>query len=509
MIFGIFVLVVAILISAVSAFYSVSGLTAIFAAAFWPVVIMGGALELGKITATVWLHAHWKEANWQFKAYLVPAIVILMFITSMGTYGFLAKAHSDQGVPLGDVTAKVDIIDAKIATAQDAIQVQKDNITSAKASLAQLDSQVNELLGRTADAKGATRAYNTRKAQARDRKAIQAEIVVAQKEIETITASIAKLREERAPIASEVRKVEAEVGPIKYIAALIYGDNPDANLLERAVRYVIILIVFVFDPLALVLILAGEQTIVWARERKRQGVSASDSDELTQLKSDMAKLQQDRDRLFAAHSHEMTRADTLAQQIPDIEEPKNDILDAADSALEWVRNASNEELEQAVTEVTKDVEATGKIIDDTVIVPTQEEFFERGKVLAKELDTVYNDREPGDPDPINPTFRPAIIADNVYQDARAAQSGFGTEFPDGPVKGDTFLRVDYLPSRLFKWNDYKWIEVNKETLGSYAYDREYIKHLVEKISKGEYDVEMLSQAEQDQIEGYLNDQSTK
>ena len=191
MIFGIFVLVVAILISAVSAFYSVSELTAIFAAAFWPVVIMGGALELGKITATVWLHAHWKEANWQFKAYLVPAIVILMFITSMGTYGFLAKAHSDQGVPLGDVTAKVDIIDTKIATAQDAIQVQKDNITSAKASLAQLDSQVNELLGRTADAKGATRAYNTRKAQARDRKAIQAEIVVAQKEIGVVATAFA------------------------------------------------------------------------------------------------------------------------------------------------------------------------------------------------------------------------------------------------------------------------------------------------------------------------------
>jgi hypothetical protein len=489
MIFGIFVLVVAILISAVSAFYSVSGLTAIFAAAFWPVVIMGGALELGKITATVWLHAHWKEANWQFKAYLVPAIVILMFITSMGTYGFLAKAHSDQGVPLGDVTAKVDIIDAKIATAQDAIQVQKDNITSAKASLAQLDSQVNELLGRTDDAKGATRAYNTRKSQAKDRKAIQAEIVVAQKEIETITASIAKLREERAPIASEVRKVEAEVGPIKYIAALIYGDNPDANLLERAVRYVIILIVFVFDPLALVLILAGEQTIVWARERKRQASTVSGIDELTQLKSDMAKLQQDRDRLFAAHSHEMTRADTLAQQIPDIEEPKDDILDAADSALEWIGTASDEEVEQALNETT--------------IIPTQEEFFEKGKVLAKELDTVYNDREPGDPDPINPPFKPAIIADNVYQDARAAQSGFGTEFPADPVKGDTFLRVDYLPSRLYKWNEFKWIEVNKETLGNYAYDEEYIKHLVDKISKGEYDVEMLSQAEQEQIEGYL------
>lgn len=418
MIFGIFVLIVAILISAVSAFYSVTGLTAIFAAAFWPVVIMGGALELGKITATVWLHAHWKEAGWQFKAYLVPAILILMFITSMGTYGFLAKAHSVQSVPLGDVSAKVAIFDTKITSAQDAIQVQKDNITSAKASLAQLDSQVNELLGRTDDARGATRAYNTRKAQAKDRKAIQTEIITAQKEIETLNSSVAKLREDRAPTAAEVRKVEAEVGPIKYIAALIYGDNPDENLLERAVRYVIILIVFVFDPLALVLILAGEQTIVWARERKRQVVTASDKDTIT-------RLQKERDTLFAAHSHEMTRADTLAQQI------LTDHDKAADTALDWLDTATNEELFDALKR--------------TMVLDTSEEFFERGKTIARELDNnivvttddvnntqieelhvpreihvVHSDSaiEPGDPDPINPVYRPIIVSDNVVDDTR-------------------------------------------------------------------------------------------
>lgn len=503
MIFGIFVLIVAILISAVSAFYSVTGLTAIFAAAFWPVVIMGAALELGKITATVWLHAHWEEAGWQFKAYLIPAILILMFITSMGTYGFLAKAHSDQAVPLGDVSAKVAIFDTKITSAQEAIQVQKDNITSAKASLAQLDSQVNELLGRTDDAKGATRAYNTRKAQAKDRKAIQTEITTAQKEIETLNNTIAKLREDRAPTAAEVRKVEAEVGPIKYIAALIYGDNPDENLLERAVRYVIILIVFVFDPLALVLILAGEQTIVWARDRKRQVVTASDKDTI-------ARLQKERDVLFAAHSHEMTRADTLAQQIPD------DHNEAADVALDWLDNASDDELFDA--------------LESTTIIDTPEEFFERGREIARELDNndaddaVNNEQvaevqvdqvdhtivvEPGDPDPINPVYKPAIIADNVVDDTPQVKSGFGLAFPVGPTRGDTFLRVDYLPSRLFKWNEAKWIEINKETLNSYTYDQAYIKHLVDKISKGEYDVELLSKSEQDQIEGFLNDQTTK
>lgn len=498
MLFGIFVLAVAILISAVSAFYSVTGLTAIFASAFWPVVIMGSALELGKITATVWLHAHWKEANWQFKAYLIPAIVVLMLITSMGTYGFLAKAHSDQGVPLGDVTAKVAIIDTKIQTAQDAIQVQKDNIASAKSGLAQLDSQVNELLGRTDDAKGATRAYNTRKSQAKDRKALQDEIATAQKEIEALTLSITKLREERAPIASEVRKVEAEVGPIKYIAALIYGDNPDENLLERAVRYVIILIVFVFDPLALVLILAGEQTIVWARERKRQTQSVSLNDQFAQLK-------QDRDTLFAAHSVEMTRADTLAQQLAELEEelaqgrsnPTNTgVLDAADSAIDWLENTSDAELEQAL-----------QAVDQPIEIPTEEEFFARGKEIARQLDAHQASivKETGDPEPINPIHKPVLIADNAVQEPQPAKSGFGTEFPLNPQRGDTFLRVDYLPSRMYKWNDNKWILVSKESLGNYSYDQEYIRHLVDKISKGEYDVDMLSLAEQEQIEGYLAD----
>lgn len=497
MIFGIFVLLVAILISAISAFYSVSGLTAIFASAFWPVVIMGSALELGKITATVWLHAHWKEAGWQFKAYLIPAIVVLMLITSMGTYGFLAKAHSDQSVPMGDVVAKVEIIDTKIATAQDAITVQKDNIAAAKASLAQLDNQVNELLGRTDDAKGATKAYTTRKAQAKDRKGLQAEIATAQREIENITASISKLREERAPIASELRKVEAEVGPIKSVAALIYGDTPDKNLLERAVRYFIILIVFVFDPLAIVLILAGEQTIVWARERKREARS-------TTLEEELASVKRDRDVLFKAHGVEMARADALAQQVPDVtplpQEPDlaittDTVNDAADAALEWVNTATDDKIDEALA---------------TTNITTTEEFFARGQELASDLDANNGVFVPetGDPDPINPLFKPAIIADNVYQEAKAVQSGFGTEFPPNPQRGDTFLRVDYLPSRLYKWNDTKWINVNKETLGNYEYDEAYIKHLVEKISKGEYDIEMLSQAEQNQIEEYLNEQST-
>ena len=245
MIFGLFTLFVALTISAVAAYYSIAGLCAIFAAAVVPIIIMGAALEAGKITATVWLHKYWHKANIQFKLYLIPAIVVLMIITSMGIFGFLSKAHMDQSVTVGDSAAQVSILDEKIKTEQ-------DNIASAKKALGQMDAQVDQMLSRTTDDKGTSKAVTIRKQQASERKNLQKEITAAQQHI-------AALQNERAPLAAQSRKIEAEVGPIKYIAALIYGDNPNADLLERAVRWVIILLVLVFDPLALVLILAAEQ----------------------------------------------------------------------------------------------------------------------------------------------------------------------------------------------------------------------------------------------------------
>jgi len=183
-------------------------------------------------------------------------LAILMLITSMGIFGFLSKAHLDQAVPSGDVAAKVQIFDDKIKTL-------KDNIDADRKALAQMDAQVNEKLSRTTDDKGAERSVQIRRNQSGERKKIQDDIQQSQNEI-------TKLQEQRAPVASEARKVDAEVGPIKYIAALIYGDNPDQNILEKAVRWVIILLVLVFDPLALVLILAADQTFEWAREDKNK-----------------------------------------------------------------------------------------------------------------------------------------------------------------------------------------------------------------------------------------------
>ena len=252
MIFGIIILFVALTISAVAAFYSIVGLTALFASATTSIIIMGTSLEIGKIIATVWLHKYWDRASLKFKLYLVPAIIILMLVTSMGIFGYLSASHLDQGLPSGDIIAQVQLLDDKINT-------ELYNIEANKKALQQLDSQVDQLLLRTDSERGATHAVKIRSQQVDERRLLQESVAQSQK-------TVAQLQNERLPIAMQVRKVEAEIGPVKYIAALMYGDNPDSNTLEHAVRWVIILLIIVFDPLAIVLILVADQTMTWSKE---------------------------------------------------------------------------------------------------------------------------------------------------------------------------------------------------------------------------------------------------
>jgi hypothetical protein len=250
-------------ISAVAIWYSVAGLVSIFAAAVIPIIVMGVALEISKLIATVWLKLNWTRAPVFIRTYLLIAIAVLMLITSMGIFGFLSKAHSDAGLVSGDVMAKISVYDEKIKTA-------KDNIDANRKALKQMDEAVDQVMGRSQDEKGAEKAVQIRRSQAKERGRLQTEIAAEQK-------TIASLNEARAPIAAEVRKVEAEVGPIKYIANFIYGDNPDANILEKAVTWVIIIIVVVFDPLAVILLLASQYSFQWFRQAREEQTTEGDS----------------------------------------------------------------------------------------------------------------------------------------------------------------------------------------------------------------------------------------
>lgn len=265
------VLLTALTLSAIAAWYSILGLTAIFAAAVIPVIIMGLSLELGKVVTTIWLHKYWDRASFALKVYLLPAVLVLALITSMGIFGFLSKAHIEQGVSTSDATSQVAIIDERIKTYKENIDSQRVNIETARNAVKLLDEQVTARIGMGFDdGSGAERAVQIRRQQRAERESLARDISQAQNEIQRLNTEITRLNEEKIPLAANLREVEAKVGPIKYIAAFIYGDDPDQNTLERAVRWVIILLVIVFDPLALVLIMAALSSYRWEFSEKKE-----------------------------------------------------------------------------------------------------------------------------------------------------------------------------------------------------------------------------------------------
>ena len=389
MFLGILTLITALCISAVAIYYSVAGLVAIFAAAALPIMIMGGVLEVGKLVTAVWLHRYWRQATWWLKTYLTTAVIVLMFITSMGIFGFLSKAHIEQTSQSTDNLAQVETLQSEIdrnlsiigraenkireldnsqsntdTTIQDQIDREQERIDTAydrvqplvdeqnrnlddqialfgldkvDAKIAALNEAMNintrdrdavrvlqSMVGARPDgAYGsgtAAKVEEYRNSLNAEREAILAKIQQARQttneeiarirkgaedqiaesnrlinrlreqlgkqdnadeiqtaideqneRVRTASSEIDRLTEEKIQLESEYRKLEAEVGPIKYIAEFVYGDTADNSMLEEAVRWVIITIIFVFDPLAVLLLIASQYTFEFNRRKDDNG----------------------------------------------------------------------------------------------------------------------------------------------------------------------------------------------------------------------------------------------
>ncbi|MDA9008150.1 hypothetical protein N9J18_02825, partial [Porticoccaceae bacterium] len=237
MILTLLTLLSAISISVVAALYSLLGLAAIFSAAKIPVLLMGGVLEVSKLVTASWLYHNWKRTPVLLKSYLTVAVVVLIFITSMGIFGFLSKAHLDQTITAGDNTLEISQIDSRI-------ERQNKRIVDADTVIAQLDKSVQVLIDFDR-IRGKDGAIAVRESQKEERANLNAVIDDAQNEV-TI------LNNKRLALSKEQLAIEAEVGPLKYIAELIYGDEAKDHF-DEAVRYVILLLIFVFDPLAVLL----------------------------------------------------------------------------------------------------------------------------------------------------------------------------------------------------------------------------------------------------------------
>jgi hypothetical protein len=465
-------LAVALSLSVIAAYYSIAGLTAVFAAAVIPIIVMGGILEIGKVVVTLWLHEYWSRCRWLMRLYLVPAVAVLMLITSMGIFGFLSKAHSDQSLVGGDVQAKIAVYDEKIKTA-------KDNIDANRKALKQMDEAVDQVMARSSSETGADKAVGLRRSQQKERARLQSEIQTEQK-------TISSLSEERAPIAAEVRKVEAEVGPIKYIAKLIYGDNPDANLLEKAVTWVIIIIVAVFDPLAIMMLLAATESMKWERQRVFERLGLAPKDEEHKPESDKSVVQDPHptDWMFTSNS-ESTPEKSIFEQHPYLLKPFAHFKDLVPMVHKPEPESTDEELHNEPPAVKAAIKLW-KEQNPNKTIKDQRTKLSRGEIA--ELPWLV------------------LAADNEMP--REPKSGFGSEFPMDAVKGDSFVRVDRLPNEVYKHNGNVWILVDKSRTDNYTYNTAYIDHLIVKLDTGEYDIELLSDNEREQISQRLQTKNT-
>jgi hypothetical protein len=568
---------VALCLSAVAAFYSIVGLTAIFAASVIPVVIMGSILEVAKLVITVWLHEYWSRVKWAMRLYLVPSVAILMFITSMGIFGFLSKAHIEQ-VGVGQENAaqlqRIDVelkrqteivekaesraktlettgtgadanvnsqikteqdrIDAALARVQPAIDEQnkiidaqtriyQDQIAKIDQQSAQLQKFIDAkeidkaqaLVGTAVDGNwgpgtaAAVRTWQASRAReraaavekleqannnptiraareeiARVRRTVETQVAESnrlidrlrnqlgkgdtasvetlvneqQERVKTANLEIEKLTRTKYELQAEFRKLEVEVGPIKYIAELIYGESTDANLLEKAVRWVIILIVAVFDPLAVMMLLAATESRSWIRgiippPPLAPIVPPPAEDPPRARYEPVPKRPRNRVRRRRKARLEAMRDLDQKKTEPDLDEDIEDQLHESESVKEAKRQWKADNPDKTLKE--------------------QRHLLSQGTIDQLPWENYLPETE---------------------------HVPFGQVLPDNAIKGYQFMHTGYIPSKLFKYNGTKWIEVDKTLTDSYAYNTAYIDYLMDKIVTGEYDPELLSPAEQEQIE---------
>ena len=275
MILAYLTLLTALAISGVAAYYSIIGLVAIFSASVIPIAVMGVVLETGKLVSAAWLYHYWKKTNVLLKTYLISAVVVLMFITSMGIFGFLSKAHIEQTTITSDNTLKIELI-------QSQIQRERRTIERAESTLARLDSALDKYIELGAITKG----LGKREEQEEERNLLNTTVNNAQLRIDD-------LLDEKTEFNLQIKNFEAEVGPLKYISALFYGEDA-LDYIDRSVRYVILILVFVFDPLAVLLIIAANMSFheynTKVKRRKNRKKNKGDITTTVQQQGELRKV---------------------------------------------------------------------------------------------------------------------------------------------------------------------------------------------------------------------------
>jgi hypothetical protein len=250
MLFGLLTLLVALAISAVAAYYSIVGLMAIFAGATTAIAIMGIVLEIGKLICASWTFQNWKTSPLSLRTYFILAIVVLMLITSLGIFGFLSRAHITQSSPTALISERIERIDLKV-------DQRKTQINRYQGRLDTLDQALQRYIELGAISKGLSKIG-----------AMDNETNLLKTKIEGLENEIDDLSDEKYGLKTELNLAEVEVGPIRYVASMLYDDVSESQL-EEAVRWIIVLLIFVFDPLAVVLVIAANISLRDYRREKK------------------------------------------------------------------------------------------------------------------------------------------------------------------------------------------------------------------------------------------------
>lgn len=594
-------LITALTISSVAIYYSVAGLAAIFAAAVIPIVIMGTTLEIAKLVTTVWLHRYWREAVWWLKTYLTISVVVLMFITSMGIFGFLSKAHIDQTTASAESVAQVERMTTEITRQTELIERAESRIkqieTGGVGGQSNVQNQIDQEQQRIAginnriqpaideqqsiidaqtklfqdqikkideqsarlqqliDAKDIAAAQSLvgtrpdgnwgpataraiqawQDARARERSEAVAKleqantnrtIVAAREEIQRIRrsaeseiaesnklinrlrdqlgkvdteeverliqeqrervrvaqAEIDRLTSEKYRLEGEYRKLEAEVGPVKYIAEFIYGEQADKNMLEEAVRWVIIIIIFVFDPLAVLLLLASQYSFEYHRRNRRPKLS-----ELLEKTPDIEPEEKIESTVVESESVSESVQDTVQESVVEKKTKKTRNRFTRKPIEQTI--AAEPLVEQTVeikpVPVDKEIVTVGVTKPAARFHPDEQYVQYDGKLMSIEALKGQH------PELVMPKDSPLNVILH------------GTEFPPSAKSGDICVRTDVIPHRVYKFNGTKWINLDKNTNTTYLQDENYIKYLIQKIDSKEYDVDFLTDFERDEITDYL------
>lgn len=598
MFFNYITIFIALAISGVAIFYSVAGLATIFAASVIPIIIMGSVLEVGKLITAVWLHKNWSKAVWWLKTYLTLAVVILMFITSMGIFGYLSKSHIEQASASDDQIAKIEVLDDAIVRldskinrwdteierlssgdisntrVDNLIQREQDALDTINASIdkekqeyrTQATTDINAINNKLTQYRDNTKdeivsineqlktcfsctderqALKDTKSALADNEAsatsnissikrqlsvdlsniaqqytsqlapinqrinelktqsssktqdIDVRISTLESNIQTAQATLSLNREDKTVLESKFRKLEAEVGPVKYIAEFIYNKEADRNMLEEAVRWVIVTIIFVFDPLAVLLLIASQYSFEETK-RKNNPKPPTPTQPIKPIK---------REHDYTELVGKTYKGKWHPDDAPDANTPKDTSYTALIGKIfEGVRHEDDTTdnkipAKPAPIKKKKKAKTSKKAIKKAVKKITPANPTKRGIIIKKTnskvsnkdtniitalIESVSNDDYVSYEGKMHRKQAFEIMHPEFLTDVKSTVD-FGIVFPENVSNATLFLRTDFLPTKLFRFNGESWVELDKALLKESAYSRKYTEHLIEKINEHDYD----------------------